>query len=630
MSRYIFDIETDDLLSTCTRCWIVYLQNIDTGEEHYFLEGDLGWQDMMTNAKLLAGHNVIGFDFLALEKLFGWIPSHTTNVHDTLIMSQVLDYKRFGNDGHSLDRWGEYLGYPKITFKDFHKYSDEMLRYCKRDVNLNFKVYKHLIKEVKEQNAAVKADKKKLGTELQDYLRAEHAAALWSARAEYEGWPLDVEKATKLYAELESKVEEAERLLNEKLGTKTVPKDMVKGVTDVKKIRITKAGCYDHHTAKWFDIAPESWQEEDSRLVVGDYCRVETLPLKLSSVHDVKIFLFRNGWVPTEYNLKRNPVTGEIEKTSPKITEDSLEFLGGDGKIYLKYLTIKSRFSIVKTWLENVDDNGKLHGECFAIGTPSMRSRHKIIVNVPSSDSLYGAEMRELFIADRGWKMVGCDSAGNQARGLAHYLGNDEFTDILLNGDIHNYNAEKLTKVLKEMGMNYEVPRSTAKRILYAFLFGASGAKLWSYIFGTQNPKKGNVLKKGFTAAVPGFKNLLETLDRIYSHTKKFGEGYIPSIAGTKIYVDSYHKLLVYLLQSMEKATCSGACMLLMKYLEEENIPYKPCIYYHDELDFQVPSEFAERAKELGIKAFQEGPKLFNVQIMDGDGKVGNNWLEVH
>jgi hypothetical protein len=50
----------------------------------------------------------------------------------------------------------------------------------------------------------------------------------------------------------------------------------------------------------------------------------------------------------------------------------------------------------------------------------------------------------------------------------------------------------------------------------------------------------------------------------------------------------------------------------------------------HDELDFAVPEEHKQRAMELGIKAFKEGPKLFGVDIMDGDGKVGKDWLEIH
>src|SRR6185369_890259 len=97
---------------------------------------------------------------------------------------------------------------------------------------------------------------------------------------------------------------------------------------------------------------------------------------------------------------------------------------------------------------------------------------------------------------------------------LAHYLKSEEYVDLLLNGDIHQYNADILTQVLKDMGIKHVVPRSVAKRILYAFLFGASGAKLWSYIFSGFDSVKGNKLKKGFTRAVPGFQALLDKLEK--------------------------------------------------------------------------------------------------------------------
>jgi len=275
-----------------------------------------------------------------------------------------------------------------------------------------------------------------------------------------------------------------------------------------------------------------------------------------------------------------------------------------------------------------------LHGECMTIGTPSMRARHSVIVNVPSADSKWGPEMRKLFTTIPGWKLIGCDSAGNQARGLAHYLGDQDFIDVLLHGDIHTYNAEKLISVLDDMGISHDftpkVFRPKAKRILYAFLFGASGAKLWSYIFGNLDKKQGNQLKAGFLKAVPGFKNLLEKLENIYGKTSQYGDGYIPSIAGNRVYVDSFHKLLVYLLQSCEKVTCSTAVMLTMNQLEKEGIPYIPCIMMHDEEDFLVPEEYATRAAEIGKNSFKEGPKLYGIEIMDGDAKIGNNWYEVH
>ena len=646
MSKYLFDIETDDLLDNCTRCWIVYLLDLDTGEKSHYLENDLGWKEKLKKAELVVGHNVIGFDLRALKKLFKFELNLSCRIHDTMLMSQVLNYKRFGEDGHSLKVWGEFLNFPKGDFHDFSQYTPEMLTYCEQDVDLNHEVYKIVIQELEGLTAK--------NNKLIPYMRAEHAIAKWTASSIEHGWPFDVAAGKTLFAELEEIKDATTKTLESKLGTKVVAKDACKGVVDVKLPKWVKNGNYDAHTANWFGIDPEEGQEDAGRIVEGEYCRVEFKPLKLSYSGDVKVFLYRQGWVPSQWNFKLNPVTFEKTRTSPKISEDSLEFLGGDGKLYLEYLTIVSRFGILKTWLENVGEDGCLRGDCFTIGTPSMRARHKIIVNVPSGTSVYGPEMRRLFMSKPGWKMVGCDSSGNQARGLAHYLNNPEFTDILLNDDIHTYNAGKLDAVLAEMGIDWsqylinqgaeadeehtleEVlaskKRGAAKRILYAFLFGASGGKLWGYIFGQQNDKRGNTLKKGFTKAVPGFKDLLEKLERVFGKTKRDngGKGFIPSIAGTRIYVDSKHKLLVYLLQSLEKITCAGACLLLTQYLEEEGIPYIPSIFMHDELDFQVPDEYAERAAELGVKAFQEGPKLFGVTIMDGDGKVGLNWMDIH
>ena len=81
-------------------------------------------------------------------------------------------------------------------------------------------------------------------------------------------------------------------------------------------------------------------------------------------------------------------------------------------------LSVASAIPSRAGWLAATDADGFLHGDCHTIGTPSMRARHSIIVNVPSGDSVWGKEMRELFGTIPGWKLVGCDSAGNQARGL--------------------------------------------------------------------------------------------------------------------------------------------------------------------------------------------------------------------
>ena len=130
MSRLVFDIETDNLLNKCTRMWILAAYNLDTKEMKYWLEGDLSWKEEFDKATLVVGHNILGFDVFVLKKLFDYDFPKDCKMHDTLIMSQVLDYKRFGHDGHSLARWGEFLNFPKGDHNDWSQFTQEMLDYC--------------------------------------------------------------------------------------------------------------------------------------------------------------------------------------------------------------------------------------------------------------------------------------------------------------------------------------------------------------------------------------------------------------------------------------------------------------------------------------------------------------------
>ena len=149
--RVLFDIETDGLLDTCTLVWIITIQDLDTNEIKTWLPhlGDTGWREWMDNARLIVGHNIIGFDFLALRKIYNWEMPQGCNINDTLIMSQVLNYKRFSNGGHSLADWGEFFGQPKVEHEDWSKYSPEMRHRNISDVHLNRRVYDYLLDESK-------------------------------------------------------------------------------------------------------------------------------------------------------------------------------------------------------------------------------------------------------------------------------------------------------------------------------------------------------------------------------------------------------------------------------------------------------------------------------------------------
>lgn len=664
--KYVFDSESDGLALEATRLWITCVEDYETGETWEYEENDDGWMTKLDEATHLIGHNIVGHDFPLFEKLTGWKPKSHQMIQDTLIMSLYLDYNRFPSKKHGMAEWGKQLGQEKQEHEEWHVFSEEMRSRCRSDVKLNCVMYRTLIDEF---------NRKKNNDVLGLALLCENAAGEWVAKSRMNGWPFNKPAAESLREELEVVAARIKDDLEPKLGYKAVAIDKVKNEVDVKRAKWTAQGCYHSHTASWFDVNPWSGFETEVRNVIGEYCRLDVVPLKLGSDTDVKIFLYRQGWVPFEYNTKWNPSTRKKERTSPKVTEDSLEFLGGDGKLFHEYSVTISRLGILKGWIENTDENGDLHGDCFPIGTPSMRARHKIIVNVPALESKWGPEMRSLFIHKPGFKLIGADSAGNQGRGLAHYLGNAEYTHILINDDIHTYNANKLDAVLKGMDVNWsdyfaknilktkghlrrflerrgisdynyfisgrkstkkliaKQKRARAKRVYYAFLFGAAGAKLWGYCFGTPDDKRGAALKTGFINAVPGFKSLTDRLKHNFNAKKKkngWEKAYILSLSGNRIYVDSTHKLLVYLLQAFEKVTCAAAIMLLMQYFEDEQIEYYPHMFMHDEVDFSVREKDVKRAKELAELAFKEGPKLFGVNIMAGGANDGDNWKDIH
>ncbi len=647
-----FDIEADNLLTDATQMWVLCAKIFGTDKRYKFYADDTSWQQLFSKAKLVVAHNGLGYDLPLLKKLYDYELPSNVKVADTLLMSQILDYRRFGYQGHSLEQWGTFLEFPKMDFRqtcvelgyitekspkgeEFREYCPEMDEYCETDVELLERVFNVLSEEYEKLIAKA--------PNIKTYMRAEHAVAKWSGRAELNGWPFDIKKAIELRDELRVKVDVITSKLEGQLGTKCVIVDKIPHSKDLEVKAETKypvwvnSGHYAKRTAEWLNVPTEEGLYDDP-ICEGGYCRIEFQPLQLSSSSDVKIFLFRQGWQPTEYNWKIDPDNYRNKiRMAPKITEDSLILLGPEGELYKEYVMMVSRYGIVKGWIEKYR-NGSLHGGCMVVGTPSMRSRHNIIANVPSGEkeddgtptSPYGEEMRRLFMSKPGYTLVGCDSSGNQARGLAHYLGNEEYIKILLHEDIHVYNMHKINDVLEGMGRGRPCTRPQAKRILYAFLFGAGGGKLWLYIFGTIDDRNGAKLKNGFIAAVPGFKNLVDKLTKIYGSTKKRGFGYIPSLAGNRIYIDSPHKLLVYLLQACEKITCSTALMLAVQKLEEEDIEYYPLIMYHDEFDFMVKDEDAPRAKEIGVWSFKEGPKRYNVNIMDGSGAIGKTWYDIH
>ncbi len=148
------------------------------------------------------------------------------------------------------------------------------------------------------------------------------------------------------------------------------------------------------------------------------------------------------------------------------------------------------------------------------------------------------------------------DLAGIELRMLGHYLGrwSESFADTLLNGDIHQQNADRVG-----------VSRRQIKTITYAFIYGAGDAKIGHSFDSALDDRdaklQGKEIRAAFVSAIDGLAELLEAI-------KKASEkGFVRSIDGRKIALDSSHKALNYLLQSGAGTIAKRGCLSTNKLL---------------------------------------------------------------
>lgn len=605
--KLIYDLECNGFIDTVDKIWIAVTKNLDTKEIVTFSDYDVNSRPLneltsyLDKADVIIAHNGIAYDNVVLHKLLNWKPKNIKFI-DTMILSQMNNYRRPGK--HSLKNFGELLGDAKGDFEDFSKYSEEMKTYAIQDVNLTEKVYKYLTEEARNLI--------KNRPTFKQALQTEHAIAELCAEQVKHKWKFDTPKAKSHYQYLTNEMKIIEDEINPTLKPRKVWIDK-----EPKKVKYLQDGRFSSVSARMLSeyLGTEIKQTDTDKWdPKKTFQRYEMIEADLGNMEQVRGMLLDSGWVPSQFTPK-----GE-----PKITSDTLHTIKGDiGEKVLRYYQLRSRHSVLKGWIELAEaNNNRVYVEAFNIGTPTFRQRHSKIVNVPSVNAFFGKEMRELFIADDDKVMIGCDSSGNQIRALCHYLNNKDINDHVLNGDIHQHNADAIG-----------VSRPLAKGLLYATVFGAGFAKLGKMVTGVEDIEKGKEVKNKLYSALPGLKELLKKLNNFFYTTQnKEGLGFIPGLDGRKIYAESSFKLLNYLLQCFEAITVKSAVVNAFDTFKKENIEVDMLGLVHDEVQVQTKKENVNRVKEILSYSFGEyiTKKLeLNIQ-MSGDAKEGMSWYDTH
>lgn len=546
----ILDIETDDLNATKIHC--IVTKNVDTGQVNLW-KGDECYTSFPKFAKGVSKfimHNGISFDAPTLNRLTG-TKLNVSNVEDTLILSQLLFPTR---KKHSLESWGENLGFKKIDFHDFSKLTEEMITYCIRDVDITHRLWL----KIKEE----KYTKYRKAIDLE--YRVRHIVDV----QERNGFTLDVQKATCLQAELTDKASVIEEKLQEKY--------------------------------------PPITQERVSEKT-GKRLKDKIIVFNPSSRQQIAARLMEQGWKPDNFTPTGHAIVDEGTLKNVAIPE---------AQMIAEYLLLNKRTAQIKSWLELLEEDGKVHGKVLTLKAISGRMAHfgPNMAQVPAVYSPYGKQCRACWSSSSPDRvLVGCDASSLELRCLAHYMKDDDYTKEVVEGDIHTANQ-------KAAGL---ATRDQAKTFIYAFIYGAGSAKIGSIVGGSAT--EGQNLIDNFLDSLPSLAELRSKVDN------KARSGYIPGLDGRKLHVRHQHAAMNLLLQGAGAIICKQWVVFIDQLIKKHRLDVKLVASIHDEYQFDCRKDQAEQFGKLTREAMKLTEKELNVRCpLDSEYKVGLNWSETH
>ena len=534
--------------------WICVTQDVDTGEVQCHTEAST-LAPLVREYDQIIGHNLIGFDAPVLRRVWN-IGIPKSKAVDTLILSRLLNPVQDG--GHSLKNWGKLLHNNKIDFdiEDFDNgLTEDMRTYCIQDVALTCDVYKYLMQELgKWKNS-------------EQSILLEHQVAVECTKQERQGFKLDVPKTQVLRATFADRMGAIE--------------DQVQSVFP--------------------PIVEERWSEK-----TGKRLKDRVTEFNLASRKQIAERLQSLGWKPDKHT----------EKGQPIVDEGTLEDIDiPEAKLIAEYLMLQKRVGLIDSWLKHVDENtDRVHGRIITNGTITGRMSHHSpnMGQIPSVTKPYGKEIRSLWTVDAGHRLIGTDLAGIELRCLAHYMQDDEWQEELLNGDIHQKNADAAG-----------ITRPQAKTLIYATLYGAGPSKIGSIVGG--GAKEGNEVLHRFYSNTPKLKRLMEKVAKVAA------KGYVPGLDGRRILVRSEHAALNSLLQGCGAIIAKQWCVEAHKTLRQQGLSVQQVAFVHDEIQIEAEATIAEQVAEIMIKSAGEAGRVLGFRCpVDAEAKIGNNWYECH
>lgn len=639
----ICDCETNGLHNP-DRLWLIVCKDIDSGKIYTFKEPDQNPTEFLAFAKNVSvwiGHNFISFDLVHINRLCHGANLDPTTVIDTLVVSRLLHFRRKG--GHSLETYGEELGFPKIDFSDFSRLSDEMVTYCIRDVELNYRVYQKQKPFIDNQ-------------EWKSALRTEHSMAIVCVDLHNNGFYFNKDEAQTLLTKVVTKTDDYKSRLIEAFPPKT------KFIREILP-RATRFGTLHRGDFRWLIQTGET--DLTSYTPGHPFSLFSWQPFNPGSPTQCVSRLNEAGWQPrektkghyeAEKDYERHPTAeakarlDKFKVTGWSISETNLGTLPDTAppaaKLLAEYLLWANRRRLLEDWLKQLRDDGRIHGTFNHIGAWTQRMSHSEpnLANIPTEKPQDTPEIKELnsvlrslFCVPKDRLLIGVDADSIQLRVLAHYMQDRRFTEALTRGDksqgtdLHSLNAKALGTPCKG--------RRDAKTFIYAWLLGAGVARVAEILACTMD--EAQQAREDFLNYYPGLLRLRQVViprDAKLGYFKGLDGRYVACYGNTED--QRRHYMLGGYLQNGESVIMKRACLLWRARLQKEKVPFWQVNYVHDEWQTETINDLntakyiatvqADSIRIVGEQLNLNCPMAGSILNAHEQLAIGSNWRDTH
>lgn len=326
-------------------------------------------------------------------------------------------------------------------------------------------------------------------------------------------------------------------------------------------------------------------------------------------------------------------------KTGQYVTsEEVLQQLRGKAPIVDDILNYRGMKKLLGTYVEALPKlinkrTGHIHTSFnqAITATGRLSSSDPNLQNIPVRDD-DGKEIRKCFIPDEGCRWFSADYSQIELRIMAHLSADENMTGAFREGfDIHRATAAKIWK--ESMDQVSDSQRKKAKQANFGIIYGITAFGLSQRMdIPTGEARK---LIDDYFETFPKVHQYMEDAKRM-AHEKGYAETlygrrrYLPDINSHNGTVRGFaeRNAINAPIQGTEADIIKLAMIRIWKRFKDEGIRSKMTLQVHDELNFSVYPNEAEKVERIVLEEMQGAAKL-NVPLT-ADAGWGDNWLEAH